>query len=143
MRKIATRALLAVPPAPGLDSRPAVKGMASKQSPPYPAERRRAVPRILICLLAAAAGFGATFVSPVDAAISTFPRSKASASVYASLACWRGCQSTCTWGLASCVQAVPQGLCLKETNRCDRYCQIQCRTRGGPFAPDLLEFLLF
>ncbi len=98
--------------------------------------------RSLFHLFAAAAVLLA-FASATHAAISSFPRSKASASVYASLACWRGCQSTCTWGLASCVQAVPHGLCLKETNRCDRYCQIQCRTRGGPFAPDLLEFLLF
>jgi hypothetical protein len=78
--------------------------------------------------------------SAADAATPAFPRSKVVESVYASGLCWRGCQSTCTWGLAACVQAAPQGVCLKETNRCDRYCQIQCRPRGGPFVPDLLEF---
>jgi hypothetical protein len=85
----------------------------------------------------------ATFASTAHAATPAFPRNKASESVYASSACWRDCQSTCTWGLAACVQTTPQGLCLRETNRCDRYCQLQCRTRGGPWAPDLLEFLLF
>jgi hypothetical protein len=78
--------------------------------------------------------------SAAQAAAPAFPRSKGSESVYASGLCWRDCQSTCTWGLAACVQAVPQGICLKETNRCDRYCQIQCRPRGGPLVPDLLEF---
>ena len=85
----------------------------------------------------------AALSSAAGAATPAFPRSKASESVYASSLCWRDCQSTCTWGLAGCVQTVPQGLCLKETNRCDRFCQLQCRTRGGPWAPDLLEFLLF
>lgn len=115
--------------------------MASVRPGPYSVERRRAVPRILIYLLAVGAILGAAFMSAASAATPAFPRGKTAESVYASTACWRGCQSTCTWGLASCVQAAPQALCLKETNRCDRYCQIQCRPWGGPFVPDLLEFL--
>jgi hypothetical protein len=82
----------------------------------------------------------AALSSAAQAATPAFPRSKGSESVYASGLCWRDCQSTCTWGLAACVQAAPQGICLKETNRCDRYCQIQCRPRGGPLVPDLFEF---
>jgi hypothetical protein len=100
------------------------------------------VRRSVFCLVVAAIALITAFAASAKAT-AAFPRSKAAESVYASTACWRGCQSTCTWGLASCVQAAPQAMCLKETNRCDRYCQIQCRTRGGPFAPDLLEFLLF
>ncbi len=78
--------------------------------------------------------------SVANAAAPAFPRSKGAESVYASRLCWRDCQSTCTWGLAACVRAAPQGPCLKETNRCDRYCQIHCRPRGGPLVPDFLEF---
>jgi hypothetical protein len=89
---------------------------------------------LLACVVSAA------MTSAAQAAAPAFPRSKASESVYAGSLCWRDCQSTCTWGLASCVQAAPQGICLKETNRCDRYCQLRCRSRGGPLVPDWLEF---
>jgi hypothetical protein len=116
--------------------------MATMMRALYPVgRRRRFVRRYLVQLFAASALVA--FAASAHAATPAFPRTKPSESVYASLACWRGCQSTCTWGMASCVQAAPQAACMKETNRCDRYCQIQCRTRGGPFAPDLLEFLLF
>lgn len=64
-----------------------------------------------------------------------FPRSERAASVWASDACWSDCQSFCTWGEAACLQADVQGRCLKWTDRCDRACQRDCRTRGGPLLP--------
>ena len=64
-----------------------------------------------------------------------FPRSPETARVLAADACWRDCQSTCTWGVARCVREMPQALCLKFTDRCDRSCQISCRLGGGPLLP--------
>ena len=61
-----------------------------------------------------------------------FPRSKRAEAVWASDACWSDCGSYCTWGLAGCLKEDSQGRCLKFTDKCDRYCQRQCRTRGGP-----------
>jgi len=62
-----------------------------------------------------------------------FPRSKRAESVWASRACWRECGAYCAWGLAGCLKEDLQGHCIKLTDKCDRYCQRQCRTRGGPF----------
>lgn len=78
---------------------------------------------------------GTAAVSDAVAREPAFPRSAASEAIYAAGACWRGCQSYCTWGLADCVKDVAQGVCLKFTDRCDRYCQINCRFVGGPFVP--------
>jgi hypothetical protein len=64
-----------------------------------------------------------------------FPRSAASEAIYAAGACWKGCQSYCTWALPDCMMHAPQGICLKLNDRCDRYCQINCRFGGGPFVP--------
>jgi hypothetical protein len=67
-----------------------------------------------------------------------FPRSKRAQSVWASGACWSECGSYCAWGLAGCLQQDAQGHCLKLTDKCDRYCQRECRPWSGPFLP--LEF---
>ena len=64
-----------------------------------------------------------------------FPRSERAQSVWASDRCWKECGAYCAWGLAGCLQQDSQGLCLKLTDRCDRSCQRQCRTYGGPFLP--------
>ena len=64
-----------------------------------------------------------------------FPRSEQAQSVWASDRCWKECGSYCAWGMAGCLQQDSQGLCLKLTNKCDRYCQRECRTTGGPFLP--------
>jgi hypothetical protein len=61
-----------------------------------------------------------------------FPRSWRAQSVWASDACWNGCRSQCAWGITACVKTDNQGLCLKEANTCDRYCQRECRLYGGP-----------
>lgn len=67
-----------------------------------------------------------------------FPRSERAESVWASGACWTECGSYCAWGMAGCLQEDLQGRCLKLTDKCDRYCQRECRTRGGPYLP--IEF---
>lgn len=67
-----------------------------------------------------------------------FARSERSASVWASGACWSDCGAYCTWGMAGCLERDAQGQCLKLTDKCDRYCQRECRSTGGPFLP--IEF---
>jgi hypothetical protein len=64
-----------------------------------------------------------------------FARSPRAESVWASGACWSQCQSICTWDLAGCLQVDSQGRCLKRTDACDRACQHDCRSRGGPYLP--------
>jgi hypothetical protein len=64
-----------------------------------------------------------------------FPRSERAQSVWASGACWSDCGSYCAWGLAGCLERDAQGRCLKLTDSCDRYCQRECRTSGGPLLP--------
>jgi hypothetical protein len=64
-----------------------------------------------------------------------FPRSPRAEAVWASRACWGECQSTCTWDLVGCLRVDAQGRCLKHTAACDRACQRDCRTRGGPYLP--------
>lgn len=61
-----------------------------------------------------------------------FPRSERAQSVWASDACWTDCGSHCAWGIAACITRDNQGHCLKLGNLCDRYCQRECRTLGGP-----------
>ena len=61
-----------------------------------------------------------------------FPRSERAQSVWASGTCWSECGSYCAWGEAGCLTRDSQGQCLKLTDTCDRYCQRQCRTSGGP-----------
>lgn len=64
-----------------------------------------------------------------------FPRSERAQSVWAAGACWSGCGSYCAWGLNGCLARDSQGQCLKLTDSCDRYCQRECRTSGGPLLP--------
>jgi hypothetical protein len=64
-----------------------------------------------------------------------FPRSERAQSVWGETACWQDCQRTCVWGLTECLYRDAQGTCLQITDRCDRYCQSQCRSRGGPYLP--------
>ena len=62
-----------------------------------------------------------------------FARNKRAELVWASGACWTECGSYCAWGLAGCLKDDSQGRCLKLSDKCDRYCQRECRSRGGPF----------
>jgi hypothetical protein len=70
-----------------------------------------------------------------------FPRSERAQSVWASGACWNDCGAHCTWGIAACLQHDAQGQCLKLGDACDRYCQRECRTMGGPLLPDIFDAL--
>jgi hypothetical protein len=64
--------------------------------------------------------------------VQPFPRSERSQTVWAAGACLTDCGSYCAWGQTQCLERDSQGLCLKYTDKCDRYCQRDCRTSGGP-----------
>ena len=61
-----------------------------------------------------------------------FPRSERAQAVWAADACRIECGSYCAWGQTQCLERDSQGQCLKLTDKCDRYCQRDCRTSGGP-----------
>jgi len=61
-----------------------------------------------------------------------FPRGERAQAVWNERACWSDCGSHCAWGMAGCLAYDAQGRCLKLADRCDRYCQRECRTSGGP-----------
>jgi len=62
-----------------------------------------------------------------------FPRSERAQAVWASAACWAGCQIYCTDALDRCLnESSDQARCLAATDTCDRVCQGDCRLRGGP-----------
>ncbi len=48
---------------------------------------------------------------------------------------WTECGSYCAWGQTQCLERDSQGVCLKLTDRCDRMCQRDSRTAGGPLIP--------
>ena len=64
-----------------------------------------------------------------------FSRGERAQSIWASGACWSECGSYCAWGQSGCLERDAQGQCLKITDKCDRYCQRECRTSGGPLLP--------
>jgi hypothetical protein len=64
-----------------------------------------------------------------------FARSERSASVWASDACWNDCRASCAWDLNGCLHYDSQGTCILYSAACDRYCQRDCRTQGGPLLP--------
>lgn len=70
--------------------------------------------------------------APVHAGRLPFARSPRAQAVWAERTCWRACQSYCTWDFAACLRVASQGACLGHTDVCDRACQSDCRTRGGP-----------
>lgn len=97
---------------------------------------------VLIALIAvlllpdAGAGVAAELAyRPAQLKTLPFPRSERAQSVWASSACWSECGSYCAWGEAGCLTRDSQGQCLKLTDTCDRYCQRQCRSSGGPLLP--------
>ncbi len=68
-------------------------------------------------------------------AVLPFARSERSQAVWAADACFRDCGAYCSAGQASCLYRDSQGQCLRKTDECDRYCQRNCRTAGGPWLP--------
>ena len=64
-----------------------------------------------------------------------FPRSWRSQAVWDGGPRWTACGSYCAWGQTQCLERDSQGLCLKLTDKCDRLCQRESRTAGGPLLP--------
>ena len=99
---------------------------------------------VLIVALALAAGSAAAADMTIaryraGTAPLPFPRGERAQSVWASGACWTDCNAHCTWGLAACLTRDAQGQCLKLGDACDRYCQRECRTMGGPLVSDVFD----
>jgi hypothetical protein len=97
---------------------------------------------VIVASPARAADRAAAFerAAPTTERVLPYPRSERAQAVWGARACWSDCGSFCAWGMAGCLERDPQGRCLKLANKCDRYCQRQCRTAGGPYVPDLLDF---
>jgi hypothetical protein len=72
-----------------------------------------------------------------------FPRSERTQAIWAEGSCWKQCQIACTANLDLCLRsnvatgAPGQAQCLATTDTCDRTCQTQCRTYGGPLLPPI------
>jgi len=64
--------------------------------------------------------------------VSPYPMSKRAAAVWASDTCWRECTATCNGNMEYCVRAGDADTCRPHLDACDRACQRDCRTRGGP-----------
>ena len=102
---------------------------------------------LLIAVLTATAAMAADrVVSRSDSAVrqspySPYPREARAEAVWNERACWSGCASYCSWGMAACLRNDTQATCLKLTDRCDRACQRGCRSAGGPLLPDVFDFL--
>ena len=64
-----------------------------------------------------------------------FTRSKRAQALWNDGACWSECGAYCAWAMNGCLYRDTQGVCLAYTDACDRYCQVNCRSRGGPFLP--------
>lgn len=79
--------------------------------------------------------FSTARMSPALRDALPFARSERAQSVWASGACSTECGSYCAWGQTACLSRDSQGQCLKLTDDCDRYCQRNCRTSGGPWLP--------
>jgi hypothetical protein len=70
--------------------------------------------------------------------VSPYPQSKRQASVWASDACWRHCESSCAWNMEYCVRSTDPDACRPHLDACDRSCQRDCR---GPWAGPILGFI--
>lgn len=63
------------------------------------------------------------------------PRSPAASLIWAGDACWRGCAMDCGRHLRACLSADAAENCQAQNDACDRFCQRECRSYGGPFLP--------
>jgi hypothetical protein len=70
--------------------------------------------------------------------VSPYPASKRTAAVWASDACWRDCNASCTWKFEACVSRTDADLCRPYLDSCDRACQRACRTTSGPLLGPLV-----
>ncbi len=60
------------------------------------------------------------------------PRSPEASLLWASDACWRGCEKQCGWRFQACLAVDGEGACAAQTDSCDSACQSGCRLYGGP-----------
>jgi hypothetical protein len=63
------------------------------------------------------------------------PRSPEAALVWAGDACWRGCAMDCGRHFRACLSADAPANCIAQNDACDRFCQRECRSYGGPLLP--------
>ena len=63
------------------------------------------------------------------------PRSPAASLVWAGDACWRGCAMDCGRHFRACLTADLPENCIARNDACDRFCQRECRSYGGPLLP--------
>ena len=63
------------------------------------------------------------------------PRSPAASLVWAGDACWRGCAMDCGRHFRACLATDAPENCIARNDACDRFCQRECRSYGGPFLP--------
>jgi hypothetical protein len=63
------------------------------------------------------------------------PRSPAASLVWAGDACWRGCAMDCGRHFRACLSADAPETCIARNDACDRFCQRECRSYGGPLLP--------
>ena len=62
-----------------------------------------------------------------------YPQQRRTTSVWESDACWRGCNSSCSWKMEYCVRGNDADSCRPHLDACDRSCQRSCRgLSGGP-----------
>jgi hypothetical protein len=90
------------------------------------------------CLLSAEAADVGIWPRPAAAPASTFrviPRSPEASLVWASDACWKGCAMDCGQHFKTCLSADAASNCIAQNDACDRFCQRECRSYGGPLLP--------
>lgn len=84
---------------------------------------------------AADAGFRRKPATPPAMAYRIIPRSPEASLIWAGDACWRGCAQDCGRQLKVCLSVDRSGNCLAQNAACDRFCQRECRSYGGPLLP--------
>jgi hypothetical protein len=84
---------------------------------------------------AADAGIWRKPAPPPAMAYRVIPRSPEASLVWAGDACWRGCAMDCGRHFQACLSADAPESCIVQNNACDRFCQRECRSYGGPLLP--------
>ena len=70
-----------------------------------------------------------------------YPQQRRSTSVWVSDACWRDCNSSCSWKMEYCVRGNAADACRPHFDNCNRACQRNCRGfSAGPWGGPLVLF---
>ena len=72
-----------------------------------------------------------------------YPQSRRSTSVWVSDACWRDCNSSCSWRMEYCVRGgASADACRPHFDNCNRACQRDCRGfSAGPLGGPLVGLI--